>query len=438
MAKIITVTSGKGGVGKTGLCVSLAIYLAEKGFRTCLFDADLGLANINILLNLYPEYNLSDVILRNTSIEQILLKDVYGIDIIPGSSGVEQMADLSRDQIHFLIQSFAKLDDYDFIIFDTSAGTSQNVISFCMACQDLILVIIPEPTSLTDAYALLKILSMNGYAGNPKIVVNQSKRKDMGKKIFDKFSQTVTKYLAMDIALLGTIIKDPHVPDAVTQQKPVLSIYPDCKASKSIRSIGENLVNQLTGKTDSGSLETFFTRYVRFLNRPIKRTAEKKESPIRHIEKQEEVNSLKPVDDKPPLSETDILPVSSKKELETADVEAPLIEPGIQTAKIQGNETALLSETSTKEKTQINLESLDSSTMDVKSMLTRLIDTMSSVSEEIKALRIVAENQIGGGNGQKPSTIRPVESKPPVKNLSNPGTDYLDFESYRNQRKKSE
>ncbi|MBU0991883.1 MAG: MinD/ParA family protein [Proteobacteria bacterium] len=436
MARMITVTSGKGGVGKTGLSVNLAIYLAEKGFRTCLFDADLGLANINILLNLYPKYNLSDVILKNKTIGQILIKDIYGIDIIPGSSGVEQMADLSRDQIHFLIQSFANLDDYDFIIFDTSAGTSKSVVSFCLACQELILVIVPEPTSLTDAYALLKILSINGYTGAPKVVVNQSKNKDVAEKIFGKFSQTVTKYLSMDMTLLGGIVKDPHVPEAITQQKPVLSIYPDCKASRLIRSVCENLIREVSNRSDHGNLETFFTKYVRFLNRPLKRSVEKNESSIRHIEKQESMDSLKESEKKSISPETGIIP--SEKEKPQAEYHPkPSSDPERESSvgfKLPSVDTA------SSKGAQTHPPVIDPSGQDIKIMLTRLIDTMSSVSEEIKALRIVAENKIGGGNGTKPSVIRPANTATPDKNPLIPGRteDYLDFESYRNHRKKPE
>lgn len=392
---MITITSGKGGVGKTGLSVNLAIDLAKRGFKTCVFDADLGLANINILLNLYPKYNLADVISKKKTLEEILIRNTYGIDIIPGSSGVDRMADLSRDQIHSLIQAFSKLDAYDYIIFDTSAGTSKSVISFCMACKELIIVIIPEPTSLTDAYAVLKVLAANGYKGVPKIVVNQAKSSDGAHKIHEKFSQTVQKYLSIKIEYLGMVLKDPHAPEAVTQQKPALHLFPECGFSRSIMKIGENLVGHAPDKTDSGSLDTFFTRYVRFLNQPLTRFREEKEPLTRSIEKQAETDS----------------------QTERQAFTPPTI-PEIKAA----------------EETPDKPETIDPSSLDIKSMLARLIDTMSSVSGEIKALRMVAQTQMSGGNDDNPLSVKEKTTTLPPDTPS----DYLDFETYRNERKERE
>ena len=133
MTRTITITSGKGGVGKTNISVNVALHLASLGYRTCLFDADLGLANINILLGLSPEYNLEDVISDRHSLQDIIIRNYKGIDIIPGSSGVEEMANLESDQVDHLIQSFSELDGYDFLLFDTSAGVSRNVLAFCLS-----------------------------------------------------------------------------------------------------------------------------------------------------------------------------------------------------------------------------------------------------------------------------------------------------------------
>ena len=129
MARIVTVTSGKGGVGKTNISANMALHLASLGYRTCLFDADLGLANINILLGLYPEYNLEDVILNNKTVKDIIIRDYDGIDIIPGSSGVEKIANLEHEQIDQLVKSFSEFDSYHFFFFDTSSGASQKTLS---------------------------------------------------------------------------------------------------------------------------------------------------------------------------------------------------------------------------------------------------------------------------------------------------------------------
>ena len=158
MARIITITSGKGGVGKTSISLNLSLSLASKGFKVCLFDADLGLANVNILTGIYPKKDIESVITGLCSLNEIIIKDFQGIDIIPGASGVKKIANLSQTQIGTLISAFLDLEEYDYFIFDTSAGISSQVISFCMASHEIILVATCEPTSLTDAYSMLKVL----------------------------------------------------------------------------------------------------------------------------------------------------------------------------------------------------------------------------------------------------------------------------------------
>lgn len=293
MARVITVASGKGGVGKTNISVNLSLYLAGQGYRTCLFDADLGLANINILLGIYPEYNLKDVILNKKSIKDILIRSYYGIDIIPGSSGVEMMADLDYEQIDPMVQSLSKLDDYDFLIFDTSAGVSKNVVSFCMASSEIIIVVTPEPTSLTDAYALLKILSINGFKDSAGIIINQSKSSQIAKIAYSKLKETVQKFLHINILPLGIITHDSHVLEAVTAQKPFVSLYPNSNASRCIKNIANQIINHKAGNIDSYSIETFWTRCLKLLKGPLqlssgknnKAVTPKKSQPIHSAKK---------------------------------------------------------------------------------------------------------------------------------------------------------
>ena len=172
MTRAITVTSGKGGVGKTNISLNIALRLSSLGHKTCLFDADLGLANINILLGIRPTYDIQDLIDNRQTLQNVLFSS-HDIDILPGSSGVEELANLAPDKISALLQSLTPLSKYDFLIFDTSAGIAKNVIAFCLSCPEVVVVITPEPTSLTDAYALLKVLSANKYKGSIKVVVNQ-------------------------------------------------------------------------------------------------------------------------------------------------------------------------------------------------------------------------------------------------------------------------
>jgi flagellar biosynthesis protein FlhG len=273
MARIITVTSGKGGVGKTNISVNLALQLASLGHRTCLFDADLGLANANIILGLYPEHTLEDVILNNKTIKDIVIRDYDGIDIIPGSSGIEKMADLEDREIEPLIKSFSELDGYDFILFDTPAGVSRNVISFCRAASEVVLVITPESTSLTDAYGLLKILSKNGFKGQAKVAVNQSKDAKIANMAYSKLKKTVQQYLSTDIVPLGLIVHDDHVAEALKECKPFISLYPNCNASKCIKNIAKRLVEKQAQDIETHGLETFWTSFLSFSKIPLKSAA---------------------------------------------------------------------------------------------------------------------------------------------------------------------
>ena len=160
MSEVIVFTSGKGGVGKSNLCLNTALQLTALQYRSCLFDGDLGLANVNILLGIEQEYTLDDLLFNDKSIDEILVHTGYGFDIIPGSSGVEQIANLTAEQLQTLIAALTSVADYDYFLIDTASGISRSVISFCMAAQQTVIVITREATSLTDAYALLKILSV--------------------------------------------------------------------------------------------------------------------------------------------------------------------------------------------------------------------------------------------------------------------------------------
>jgi len=270
MAKILTVTSGKGGVGKTNISVNLAVYLAEQGYRTCLFDADLGLANINILLGVYPEYNLEDVIDGKKTLKEVVIHDKNGIDIIPGSSGVAKMEALSSEQLANLAQAFGQMDEYDYLIFDTSAGISKNVISFCMNASEVILVITPEPTSLTDGYALMKVLSLNGFNRTAKVVVNQSKNPKTAQLAFTKLKDTVQKFLGITLEPLGTLVSDARVVEAVAAQKPFITLYPNTLAAKGLKTVTAKILQQADDEENAFTLDGFWSRCIDILTSPLK------------------------------------------------------------------------------------------------------------------------------------------------------------------------
>ncbi len=279
MTRVITVTSGKGGVGKTNISANLAIHLAQLGYRTCLLDADLGLANINILLKIYPEYNLKDVILYNKDIQDIIIEPYPGMEIIPGSSGVEEMANLNPDQVIKLITEFSKLGTYDYFIIDTAAGISRDVISFCLASSELILIITPDPTSLTDAYSLMKILTLNGFNDPVMAIINQSPGLQSAKNALGKIAATCTRYLSLKIIPIGVMGRDQNVVSAVTKQKPFITLYPNTSASKSIKKIAENLIRKESREELTLDLETFWEKCLTFFTKKLRTGIKKNEKP---------------------------------------------------------------------------------------------------------------------------------------------------------------
>lgn len=283
MARIITVASGKGGVGKTNLSVNLSIQLAQSGYRTCLFDADLGLANVNILLKLQPRFTISDIFLNNLSLDDITIRRHEGIDIIPGASGMEYIANLNEESINHLVNAFSKADDYDFILFDTSAGVSKDVISFCMASNECLVVITPEPTSMTDAYSLLKILMMNGFSGRVRIVVNQAEDINEAKRTYRRFRDVVLKHLSMQIQILGFITRDGSVIDAVRQQQAAIKLFPNGVFSKQISSIAQRLIDDSPDSLQSKDVGTFWRQCMHFINTPLKLVSQRRKA----IKKQE-------------------------------------------------------------------------------------------------------------------------------------------------------
>ncbi len=278
MPKIIAITSGKGGVGKTNISVNLAVRLARLNHKVCLFDADLGLANINILLGLTPEHTLEDVFSGKKRLRDIIIRDINAIDIIPGSSGIEIMAEPSHTEIDEFVRPLSDIDNYDFIFFDTSAGISRHVIAFCMAAGSLILTIIPEPTSFTDSYALIKVLHQNGFKGRIDVVINRCKTTNTARKIFLKFHETVSKYLKVDLNYLGAVVEDPQVSEAVTGQRPFIEMFPGSVSSSCIRDIASQFTDNMQ---DIGvdTIESFWTSFTRLLKPPSseKTTMHKKE-----------------------------------------------------------------------------------------------------------------------------------------------------------------
>lgn len=248
-ARVITVTSGKGGVGKTSLSVNLAIQLGRLGKKVVIMDADFGLANIEVMLGIRPKYNLTDLMFRGKSIRDIITYGPEGIGFISGGSGINEMANLDRDQVFQLIQKMDDLDrQADVIIVDTGAGIGNSVLEFVAASAEVLLVVTPEPTSITDAYALLKTLNRNSSYKPGKTVVkmvaNQVRNEKEADELFDKLGVVVNKFLNIDIDYMGAIPYDINMQKAVMKQQPVSMALPNSGAARSVENIARMLENK--------------------------------------------------------------------------------------------------------------------------------------------------------------------------------------------------
>lgn len=243
-ARIYTVTSGKGGVGKSNFTANLALALQEKGKNVVLFDADLGMANLDVILGLTPNYNLNHVISGKKTLSDIILKGPNDIHLIPGGSGIQELANLSRYQLNNLISSWGDLgSEYDIILIDTGAGLSNIVINFVLAADETLVISTSEPTSITDAYGVVKVLSQHEQDLDMKLVINQATDKE-GTKIANRLTKTAREFLDLDIDLLGVLPEDRSVIKAVKKRSPFLLEYPKSKVAKKIRTLGAELIGK--------------------------------------------------------------------------------------------------------------------------------------------------------------------------------------------------
>lgn len=261
--KVISISGGKGGVGKTNTAINLAIALAELNNKVLLFDADLGLSNVDVLLGISSPQNIADVLHGRCSLEDILVTGPSGILIIPASSGLDEMASLDNMEIASLVRSFSELThDIDIMIVDTAAGISNQVLSFVHACQDNILVVCNEPTSLTDAYALIKVLAQQQSNTSFKILASMTKNDDDGLDMFYKLKNTTDKYLDISLQYLGAIPFDQQLRDAVQMQKPVVTAFPECPASKAFQLLSHTVNDWPVINRPEGHITFFFERLI--------------------------------------------------------------------------------------------------------------------------------------------------------------------------------
>lgn len=250
-ARVITITSGKGGVGKSNTAVNLAVQLSQRGKKVIIFDADFGLANVEVMFGAMPKYNLSDLIYRGKQIQEIITPGPMDIGFISGGSGISGVSNLSRDQIAFLIHNLKNLDSLaDVILIDTGAGISDSVLEFVVSSPEVILVMTPEPSSLTDSYSLLKALHRNPNfqkeKASIKVVSNKVTTEEDGCMIFEKLNTVVSQFLDGNLLYLGMVPMDMAIDKAVRQQTPVALTKPEAKASKAFETLADNLLNGST------------------------------------------------------------------------------------------------------------------------------------------------------------------------------------------------
>lgn len=259
LTRVISVTSGKGGVGKSTTVVNLAIALAEVGKRVLVLDADLGLANIHVLLGIRPEFTLADVFSGEKQLREILVAGPAGVQIIPAASGVQEILCLSADRQIMLMEAIESIaNQFDYLLIDTQAGISEEVMYFNSASSEILCVVNSEPTSLTDAYALIKVLSRRYGEREISVLVNNVFDVRSAQKTFERLSAATERFLHVDLHYKGFIPTDSSVSEAVQEQKAVLQLYPSSAAARAFTKLAETLDRDFFGHRIKGGMQFFF------------------------------------------------------------------------------------------------------------------------------------------------------------------------------------
>ncbi len=256
LARVITVTSGKGGVGKSNMSVNMAIQLSRLGKKVIILDADFGLANVEVMLGTRPKYNMADMIFGGKDIRDVICKGPENIGFISGGSGIKELSNLSKDQISGIINMMCGLDSLaDIIIIDTGAGISDAVIDMVLASSEVLLVTTPEPTSITDAYALLKTINktpgFNAENTRIRMIGNRTLNMSDGYDLYNKLNSVVERFLNMKMEYLGAVPFDVNLTKAVMRQQPVSIAYPNTPAVKSIKAMAKTLIDMEQSETKS-------------------------------------------------------------------------------------------------------------------------------------------------------------------------------------------
>lgn len=261
--RVISVTSGKGGVGKSNVVSNLAIAMSTQGKKVLIIDADLGLGNLDVLLGLSPAFNLNHVLNGEKTISEILIDGPAGIKIIPAGSGVQEFTSLGQHEKLKLLDELDMLEEqFDIMIVDTEAGISENVTYFTVAAQEIIVVVTPEPTSITDVYALIKLLSTRYSEHHFKVLVNMAKDSEDALEVFRKLANVAGRFLDISLDYLGCVVKDDKVVEAVKRQKAVSELFPESEAAACFTTLAKRVIENTRQTRLKGNIQFFFRRFL--------------------------------------------------------------------------------------------------------------------------------------------------------------------------------
>ncbi|MDX2494456.1 MAG: MinD/ParA family protein [Desulfuromusa sp.] len=261
--RVLSITSGKGGVGKTAVVSNIAVSLAKQGKKVLVIDADLGLANIDVVLGISPEYNLNHFFNGERTLEEVMVEGPYGLKILPAGSGVQQYTRLDGQLKMRLIDSLDALEEhFDVVLIDTEAGISDNVTYFNVAAQDILVVTTPEPTAITDAYALMKLLSTQYHQKRFLLAVNSVRGLDEGLDVFEKLTMVSGRYLDIFLDYLGCIPFDKKMHESVRQQQVMVDLFPDHKVAKAFNTLADNLIDTPSDNQAQGTLQFFWKQFL--------------------------------------------------------------------------------------------------------------------------------------------------------------------------------
>lgn len=244
--RIITITSGKGGVGKSNFVVNLAICLQQNNKKVLIFDADMGMGNDDVLMGFLPKYNVYDIIFNDKTIDEVITETQFGVKLLPAGTGVSRFEEVTYEQRKKFIDNLSSLENVDYVLIDTGAGINRSVLAFIACCEELIVVTTPEPTSLTDAYSLLKAVNYFKLKDSAQLVVNRAISEEDGKHTYDKFSNVVKRFLNINLTYLGSMSDDKRLVQSVRSQQPFLIKYPNSNVSIDLG----NIANKIMGSNE--------------------------------------------------------------------------------------------------------------------------------------------------------------------------------------------